>query len=156
MKRTLVYQNLHYLQPGVLRFQNTTKIGITKRAKQEWSFHLVSVPSEWGKAFSCLAFTWSRSHDHTTDQSYHLQYTISLFYSSLRPNVTCDSRQVALVHCRQLPLSRLNSPEVVHSLRSETFPLSLDKEVSSLFEPTVIFCSESMSKHPKSFFLCLI
>ena len=33
-----------------------------------------------------------RSHDHTTDQSYYLQNTISLFYSSLRLNATCDSR----------------------------------------------------------------
>ena len=59
--------------------QNTIKISITKWAKQELSFHLVCVPSEWRKPFSCLAFTWPRSHDHTTDQSYHLQYTISLW-----------------------------------------------------------------------------
>ena len=45
-----------------------------------------------GKGVSCLAFTWSKSHDHTTDQSYFLQNTISLFYSSLWLNATCDSR----------------------------------------------------------------
>ena len=44
-----------------------------------------------GKGVSCLAFTWSGSHDHTTDQSYRLQ-NIILFYSSLRLNATCDSQ----------------------------------------------------------------
>ena len=32
-----------------------------------------------GKVISCLAFTWSRSHVHTTEQSYYLQKTISFF-----------------------------------------------------------------------------
>ena len=32
------------------------------------------------KDVSCLAFTWSRSDDHITDQSYYLQITVSLFY----------------------------------------------------------------------------
>ena len=35
------------------------------------------------KGDSCLAFTWSRSHHHATDQSYHLQKTTSLFCSAL-------------------------------------------------------------------------
>ena len=37
-----------------------------------------------GKGLSCLAFTWSHSHDHKTDQSNHLHNTTSLFYFSLR------------------------------------------------------------------------
>ena len=53
-----------------------------------------------GKCVSCLAFTWSRSHDYTTDQSYHLQYTISLFHSSLRMNATCDSQHSPLLNKR--------------------------------------------------------
>ena len=78
--------------------QNTIQISITKWAKQELSFHLVCVPSELRKAFSCLTFTWPRSHDHTTDQSYHLQYTVPLFYSSLRLNATCDSQHSPLLN----------------------------------------------------------
>ena len=73
----------------VLWCQNTTKIHINKQAKQGQSFHLVCVPSEWS---FLLSFHMVRSHDHTTDQSYYLQNTISLFYSSLRLNATCDSR----------------------------------------------------------------
>ena len=77
--------------PRVLWCQNTIKISLTKRAKQQFFFHLVWVPSEFlQKGVSCLAFIWSRSHDHINDQSYHLQYTI-LFYCSLLLNATYDT-----------------------------------------------------------------
>ena len=68
----------------VLWCQNTIKISINKHAKQRQFL---------GKGIYFLVFTWSRSHDHTKDQPYHLQNKISLFYSSLRLNATCDSRQ---------------------------------------------------------------
>ena len=54
------------------------------------------------KSVPCLAFTWSRSHDHTTDHSYYLQNTISLFYSSLRLSATCDSRHTHMPELNNL------------------------------------------------------
>ena len=53
-----------------------------------------------GKGVSCLTFTWSRSHDHSIDQSYLLQNTISLCFSSLRLNATCDSQHSPLLNKR--------------------------------------------------------
>ena len=90
---------------------------------------------------------------------------VSFVFFQLLVNLFCKSRlihiqpqfhqpkknqewRVALVHSTQLLLARLNSQEVVHSLKSSKFSLSLGKEFPSLLEPTVIFCSESMWKKP--------
>ena len=93
------------------------KLKQAKQSKAGTDFppHVRSI--RMGKGISCLAFTWSRSHDHTNDQSY-LQYTVSLIHSSLRLNATCDSRHSTLLNKRSTHKELPNPNIYLHIMSS--------------------------------------